>query len=115
MEPRERIIRSALREPVDRPGLDYTATPEFHQIFKDYLGVADDEALFQRIGRDLRRVAEKYVGPPDRATPPGGAGAGCDLFGADGGYILCAAHALQADTPPENVMAMYETARAWRF
>jgi len=31
-------------------------------------------------------------------------------LGANGGYIVCPAHALQPDTPPENIMAIYETA-----
>ena len=31
------------------------------------------------------------------------------LLGHDGAYIVCAAHAFQADTPPENIMAIYDT------
>lgn len=31
-------------------------------------------------------------------------------LGADGGYIVAPAHAIQADTPPENIWALYETA-----
>ncbi len=31
-------------------------------------------------------------------------------LGFDGGYIVAPAHALQADTPPENIWALYETA-----
>lgn len=35
---------------------------------------------------------------------------------ADGtGYILAPCHNVQANTPPENVVRMYETARRWRF
>jgi uroporphyrinogen decarboxylase len=30
---------------------------------------------------------------------------------ADGGYILCAVHNIQAEVPPENIVAMYEAAR----
>ena len=33
-----------------------------------------------------------------------------EILGADGGYIVCPAHMLQPDTPPENVMALYDTA-----
>ena len=32
------------------------------------------------------------------------------LLGRDGGYILTSAHYIQADTPVENILAMYETA-----
>ena len=34
-----------------------------------------------------------------------------EVLGAGGGYILAPAHAFQADTPPENIVAMYDTAR----
>jgi len=32
-----------------------------------------------------------------------------DVLNEDGGWIACASHSLQPDTPPENVVAMYET------
>jgi len=32
-----------------------------------------------------------------------------DLHG-NGGYVLCAVHNLQPEVPPENIVAMYETA-----
>ncbi len=31
------------------------------------------------------------------------------ILGADGGYIVCPAHNIQADTPPENILALYDT------
>jgi len=34
------------------------------------------------------------------------------ILGAGGGYILCPCHNIQAITPPENIVAMYETGRA---
>ena len=33
-----------------------------------------------------------------------------ETLGADGGYIVCPAPHLQPDTPPENIMAIYDTA-----
>jgi uroporphyrinogen decarboxylase len=30
-----------------------------------------------------------------------------------GGYVLCAAHNLQQDVPPENIVAMYEAALSY--
>jgi uroporphyrinogen decarboxylase len=32
-----------------------------------------------------------------------------DALNADGGWIACSSHNLQPDTPPENIVAMYET------
>ena len=34
-----------------------------------------------------------------------------EVLGAGGGYILAPAHMLQADTSPENIVAMFDTAR----
>lgn len=34
------------------------------------------------------------------------------ILGDDGGYIVCPAHAIQPDTPVENIVALYETANA---
>lgn len=31
-----------------------------------------------------------------------------DVLGRDGGYVLCSSHHIQADTPVENVLAMYD-------
>jgi uroporphyrinogen decarboxylase len=36
-----------------------------------------------------------------------------DDLGPGGGYVLCAVHNLQADVPPENICAMYDTAREY--
>ncbi len=36
------------------------------------------------------------------------------ILGACGGYILAPCHNLQANTPIENVLAMYETCRSER-
>lgn len=36
-----------------------------------------------------------------------------DLFADDGGYIVCPAHAVQPDTPVENIVALYEEASTW--
>ena len=31
----------------------------------------------------------------------------------EGGYIFAAAHNLQGDVPPENILTMFRAARAW--
>ena len=38
-----------------------------------------------------------------------------ETLGANGGYIVCSSHAIQPDTSPENVMALYDTALEYRF
>lgn len=38
-----------------------------------------------------------------------------DVLGKQGGYILAPSHAVQAGTPPENIVALLETARAYKF
>ena len=35
----------------------------------------------------------------------------CELLGRSGGYICTAAHHIQADTPLENIIAMYNARR----
>jgi uroporphyrinogen decarboxylase len=37
-----------------------------------------------------------------------------DVLGRDGGYILGPSHWIQAGTPPENIVAMFDTARDHR-
>jgi uroporphyrinogen decarboxylase len=37
-----------------------------------------------------------------------------DVLGRGGGYVLGPAHAIQAGTPPENIVAMFDTAAAHR-
>jgi uroporphyrinogen decarboxylase len=37
-----------------------------------------------------------------------------DVLGKGGGYILGPSHAIQAGTPPENVVAMFDTAAGYR-
>jgi uroporphyrinogen decarboxylase len=36
-----------------------------------------------------------------------------DILGTDGAYIVCPAHAIQPDTSPENILALYDTALAY--
>ena len=37
-----------------------------------------------------------------------------DAMQPGGGYIFAAAHNLQGDVPPENIVAMFKAARAWK-
>ena len=35
------------------------------------------------------------------------------IYAPGGGYILCAAHCIQDDVPPENVVALYKAGEKW--
>ncbi|GAH35078.1 unnamed protein product, partial [marine sediment metagenome] len=35
------------------------------------------------------------------------------IYAPEGGYILCAAHNIQDDVPPENVIALYKAVEKW--
>ncbi len=37
-----------------------------------------------------------------------------EILGENGGYVLNSVHNIQADVPPENIIAMFETAKAYR-
>ena len=37
-----------------------------------------------------------------------------DLLGQDGGYVLASVHNIQAEVPPENIVAMFEEARSYQ-
>jgi uroporphyrinogen decarboxylase len=34
-----------------------------------------------------------------------------DILGQDGGYVLASVHNIQAEVPPENIVAMFEEAK----
>lgn len=37
-----------------------------------------------------------------------------DVMQPGGGYLFAAAHNLQEDVPPENIITMFRAARAWK-
>ena len=59
-------------------------------------GVDEQELLPHATGEEVRREVERLI----------------SILGDDGGYIVCPAHAVQPDTPAENIVALYETANA---
>ena len=38
-----------------------------------------------------------------------------NILGKNGGYILGPSHAIQAGTPPENIVALFDTAGSWKM
>ena len=57
-------------------------------------GVSVQTTLLFGTVEDVRREVEELIA----------------VLGKDGGYILGPSHAIQAGTPPENIVAMFDTA-----
>ena len=62
-------------------------------------GIDEQELLPNGSVDDVRKEVERVM----------------DTLGRDGGYIVCPAHALQPDTSPENILAIYDTALSRRW
>lgn len=78
----------------------------------------DTRVLKREFGRDLSfwgAVDSQRVlpfGTPEMVTAE--VRRRIDDLASGGGYVLCGVHNLQADVSPENLCAMYDTARAYR-
>jgi len=81
MEPYERVMSAISHRRPDRAPIDYGATPESHANLKKHLRIDDDELLLRRLGVDIRRVEERFVGPKDMAGARGIGTAGKDWLG----------------------------------
>ena len=57
-------------------------------------GIDEQELLPRGTPDDVRSETERLI----------------EILGRNGGYIVCPAHAIQPDTPVENIVALYETA-----
>jgi len=64
MTPRERVRAALAHVQPDFTPCDYFATPEIHQALLDHFHAADDDALRDRLGTDVRYVDPPYTGPP---------------------------------------------------
>lgn len=65
MTSRERVLTAFEHEEPDHVPCWMGASPEFRQLMRDHLGLADDEALNVYVGDDFRRVYARYNGPPE--------------------------------------------------
>ena len=63
MTSRERVLAVFRREIPDRVPMWCGASPEFMAKSRAFLGVEDDEAVYQRFHDDFRRVYSRYAGP----------------------------------------------------
>lgn len=81
MTPRERILATLNRLPVDRPPVDLWHTPEISELLRRHCGVADDLAMYRALGLD--KIVWVFMDYRDAAGERAGAqsGAGAE----DGG------------------------------
>ena len=81
IEPYERVFAAMNHHTLDRPPINYIATPEVNVTLKKSLGIDDDEKLKQFLGADMRYVAPRYVGSGDTTGAAGVNAAGKDFLG----------------------------------
>jgi len=77
MTPRERILATLNRQPVDRTPVDLWHTPEIAAALRDHCGVADDFAMWQALGLDkiVWDFMDYRTDAGERAGAQSGAGA----------------------------------------
>jgi uroporphyrinogen-III decarboxylase len=71
MTSRERVQAAFRFEEPDHVPAWMGASPEFRELMRKHLGLADDESLSQYIGDDFRRVFARYAGPDEHAPTSG--------------------------------------------
>ena len=63
MNSKERVLAAVEHAACDRLPVDFWATPETKEHLLAHLNLANDEALLQALGVDIRIVRPKYIGP----------------------------------------------------
>jgi len=71
MNHRERVVSALARKGYDRLPVRYQGEPAVTDALKAHFGSADDAALLERLGDDLRYVQPRYCGPAPRQFPDG--------------------------------------------
>ena len=66
MNSRERVLAAFAHEEPDHVPAWLGASPEFRELAREHLGLADDETLSEHVGDDFRRVFARYAGPEER-------------------------------------------------
>ena len=105
---RERVRRLLRREPVDRLPIDLGMHPSSgisafaYQRLRRHLGLPADTVdvhdcvqLLARVDDDIRSLI--------------------NIFGHGGGFVFNQVHNIMADVPPENIVALLDTAYAASF
>jgi hypothetical protein len=69
MTPRETVLAAFAHKPTQHLAKWFGSSPEFIALAVDSLGLADEEALRQRLGDDFRRVGSTWAGPEHSLAP----------------------------------------------
>jgi hypothetical protein len=120
MTSKERVLATLACGIPDRVPVNYSANPGIDCRLKAHFGLAHDdhEGLLRKLGVDFRSAGPPYTGPKRHPDIPE-RGVQVDNWGIhrrwveheSGGYCFALTHQLQDNSPTENVVAMYNTAR----
>ena len=92
MTSRERVFRAAAHQPTDRIPVDYITRTDVMKKLISYLGVPDKEALFKKLGIDIRKIGVGMENPEYAARTNGILGGNSEksghryIFHPDGTY-----------------------------
>lgn len=120
MNSKQRVLTTLANKEADRVPINYFANPNIDGRLKKHFGLEENDAegLCKALGVDFRNIETPFVGTkkhddiPERGTVDS-----CketlDIMMPGGGYCFAPTHQLQDNSPTENVVAMYETAREY--
>lgn len=92
MTSKERVLRAARHQKTDRIPVDYCTRTDVRRRLTEYLGLKDEEELYQKLGIDVRRFGVKLSSPEFDARTNGVLGGNSEKSGAryvfhpDGSY-----------------------------
>ncbi|KPJ58737.1 MAG: hypothetical protein AMS15_07755 [Planctomycetes bacterium DG_23] len=111
MNSKERVLAAVEHRRPDRLPVDFWATPETWGHLVAHLNLADDEALLQNLGVDMRIVRPKYIGPELKVNERGQLK---DIWGVfrkkvqyDGGYYWEVCHSPLAEVKEISELERY--------
>lgn len=66
LSPRARVALAVEHQEPDRVPINYVGEPETNAALREYLGLADEEQVLDRLGVDMRPVFPRYIGPGEK-------------------------------------------------
>ncbi len=108
--PDEAVLR---RFDVDTRGIQSGKYANGHSRVIDAHTIMDEFGVTWRQTQGTQDIHFLHVGTADEVRAE--TGRIIDIFGRSGGYVLNAVHAIQAEVPPANIVAMYDTGIAHAY